>query len=234
MIPIFICVRDLLDSPKKLAEQVAALDHGLPMLVNLASSYPPTQAWLQTGQFPVFNLGNAGNRAVWDAGLVLPADRHERLYGSRYFGVSDGDIDLDAIPTNLLTVMSELLDSAPHIEKVAVSLRLDDLPDFYQDKQRVIDHESQFWSNLQTWSCGHEAYVADADTHFVLYRAGTAWRGYSSLRTASPYVARHTPWYWNPAALPPDVRWYLDHMDTQWATWSTRMRIHTAEKVVAQ
>lgn len=225
MIPIFITVRDLLDAPRQLATQVANMDLGLPILLDLASTYPPTVEWLATADMTTYRLENIGNRAAWNAGLVRTAAEHVALYGSPYFGVSDGDIDLSGIPQSLLEDMAAILDADPTIPKVAVSLRLDDLPDCYQDKARVLAHEGQFWQKPRRVG-RFDVFDADADTHFALHRAGSRWEGYKAVRTAAPHIARHTPWYWDPDNLAPDVQWYLNNMVTHWATWSTRMKLH--------
>lgn len=231
MIPVFITVRDQLTCPFRMFDQVLELTDGHPVLLDNASTYTKTVDLLEAMQLhgeDVWFGENDGNNVAWNRNLILPEDEHIRKYGSRHFVVTDGDIDLNGIPVDLLLEMAQVLDEFQDIPKVSLALRIDDIPDWNRDKDRIVDHESKFWKHRTNWAwC--ESYFADSDTHFSMYRAGSAWTGYESIRLAGPFTARHTPWYWNPDDLPEDVRWYLDHLNPSFSTWSTRVRDSIAE-----
>lgn len=229
MIPVFITVRDQV-SPFQMFDQVLELTDGLPVLVDNASTHPPVVDALREyrEQYPHVSFGpNQGNLVAWNRDLVLPIDEHMEKYGSPYFAVTDGDIDLTGVPVDALVEMSRVLDQFPEIPKVSLAITISDIPDFNPDRDRIIDHELKFWSHRAP-VIDHEAYYAPSDTHFSMYRAASGWIGYDSIRLAGPFTARHIPWYWNPQELAEDVRWYLDHLDPTWSTWATRIRDATA------
>lgn len=221
-IPVYITVRDLLDCPRRLADQAASLRDGLPILCDNASTYPPTVDWLVNTDLEVSTGENTGNNVAWNRGLILDESEHVERYGSRYFVVTDGDIDLEGLPSDLLHVMAEALEFYGGY-KVALSLRHDDLPKVNPHRDQIYQHESRFWNE---WVDGPSCrlYRAEADTHFCMYRAGSPWIGYESHRLGHPYVAKHVPWYWNQGDLPPDAEWYVRHMNPAYSTWGNRIR----------
>lgn len=222
MIPVFITVRDLFDCPRNLARQVAELRGGLPVLCDNASTYPRTREWLRECDWSVSRGENTGNNVAWNRGLVLDEEEHERRYGSKYFVVTDGDVDLTECPVDLLYDMAEALEFTG-ATKVAVGLKIDDLPECNAHRDSIIQHESKFWKDcIAGLTC--PLYNADADTHFCMYRAGSPWVGYEAVRMGHPYVARHVPWYWDHENLPEDAEWYVRNMNPAYSTWGNRIR----------
>jgi hypothetical protein len=221
MIPVYITVRDLLDCPRNLAAQVTELRDGLPILLDNASTYPPTVEWLNDCTHEVRRGTNHGNNVAWNGGHVLSAETHKATYGDSCFVVTDGDIDLTGLPVDLLHDMAAALEDSGAY-KSAVSLGITDIPNHNPFKDQIFQHESKFWK----WRTGIDVplYIAESDTHFCMYRAGDSWTGYDSVRLGYPYVARHVPWYWNPDALPPDAEWYVKHMDPAFSTWGNKIR----------
>jgi len=226
LIPVFITVRDQYTCPFRMFDHVLELTDGHPVLVDNASTYPKTVDLLEVMKLEYHEIyfgENQGNNVVWNRNLVLPEAEHVAKYGSRYFVVTDGDIDLTGVPVDVLLEMAHILDQFPEIPKVSLALRIDDLPQWNLDRDRIVDHESKFWKHAVP-GVEWPSYFADSDTHFSLYRAGSPWVSYESIRLAGPFTARHAPWYWNPSDLPEDVRWYLERLDSHWSTWSTRVR----------
>lgn len=222
MIPVFITVRDQLHCPRNLARQCRELRNCEPILLDNGSTYPETVEWLHSGEFPAFFHQNLGNNVAWNGGHVLELGDHLRKYGDGYFVVTDGDVDIDGLPVDLLRDMAALLDET-EARKVALSLRIDDLPEWNPDLDKILSVEAKFWKQERNGATG-QYFIADSDTHFSMYRAGDGWGGYDGVRIGSPYIARHVPWYWDENNLTPDVEWYIRHMDSAYSTWSNQVR----------
>jgi hypothetical protein len=214
VLTVFITNRDLLDAPRNLADRIAELG-ALPVILDNDSEHEETLDWYDHTDHPVVMLGkNLGSHAVWDCGEVLQAHLDEDFYL-----VTDGDLDISGVPNDVFDVMREHILLYPEFEKVGLSLEIDDLPDCNNDKDRIFDHESKFWSKKV--GCGFEA---DIDATFCMYRAGTGWGGYRGIRLDRPYTAKHVPWYWDWDNLPDDARTYVARAEPQFSTWGTRMK----------
>ena len=224
MIPVFITVRDLFDAPRTLAKQVSSLTDGHPVLLDCASTFPMTVAWLESGEFEAHRFENLGNNVAWNSGMVLSAEDHIAKYGHPYFVVTDGDIDLTGCPVDLLVDMARCLDEFPDKLKIGLSLQIGDLPRCNRQRDQIIGHECKFWAH-RVQGLSSTLYAAESDTHFCMYRAGSGWGGYDGLRIGHPYIGKHVPWYWNPDNLPIDAKWYVKHMDRQFSTWATKISV---------
>jgi hypothetical protein len=110
-----------------------------------------------------------------------------------------------------------ILDRHPDVDKVGLGLRIDDLPDHGQHRDRVIEWEQQYWSD----EIEAGVYRADVDTTFALYRSAPDHHITRSLRTGRPYVARHLPWYLDPASLPAEESYYRKRADPSVSTWNS-------------
>ena len=98
-----------------------------------------------------------------------------------------------------------MLRENPLVEKVGFGLTLDDLPDSYDKKEKVLQWEQQFWDK----PVGKGLYNATIDTTFAMYRPYA--KGASecvSIRSGAPYVARHLPWYADSANPTDEDRFY--------------------------
>ncbi len=190
MIPIYINNRDRLTTTRRMVERLIQIPEAMVVIVDNASTYPPLLEWYATECPCRVNLlgHNAGPRGAWQGMLD-----HS---GFDHYIVTDSDLDIDSVPLDVLDVLLEGFRRYPAFngvptKKVGLSLRIDDIPDGYQFKQRVVSHESQFW----TQKLDEQFYRADIDTTFAMYRVNPPWNGdYGpSLRTVPPYSARHCP-----------------------------------------
>jgi hypothetical protein len=172
---------------------------------------------------------NYGQRAAWDAPNLLSP---ENLGGEDYYVVTDCDLDIGQVPLDVLNVLKTVLDNWPDIQKAGLSLELSDIPDTHPDKKFIHNSEDKYWSKIFSTitstpygvekSC--DIYDAEIETTFAMYRKSERWRGYQAVRLGRPYTARHTPWYWDWANLPPDARHYLLHAKLSWTAHSARIR----------
>jgi hypothetical protein len=110
--------------------------------------------------------------------------------------------DCDIVPCeeclpDFVDKWNDILGRYPDIKKVGFGLKIDDLPDSFEAKERLIRWESQFWiDKIHDDETGIDLYPAAIDTGFAMRRANTipGWTNLS-FRTGFPYVARHLPWY---------------------------------------
>ena len=152
-------------------------------------------------------------RSPWLLGLDLAR-------GCNYYAVTDSDLDLSSVPTDLLNVLSAGLQKFPRANKAGLSLELDDLP-VSRATTQVREWEAHFWEKR----LDSQFFDADVDTTFALYRAGTGWGGNGgpAIRTDRPYTARHVPWYMTAETITAEERYYLDHCDRAHSAWAGRI-----------
>ena len=211
-VPIFVPVRDRVTPLRSLVDWLERAGHQEIWLVDNASTYPPLVEYLDASPHQVVRLGrNFGHRAPWLSGTV------QRIASDRYFVITDPDIvPDDDCPLDAVDHFRSLLERYPAIDKVGFGLRIDDLPDTYPLAPAVREWEARFWSD----EVEPGVFRADIDTTFALYRPlGRRHQEDRALRTGAPYVARHQPWYSNPAALSEDDLYYREHADTSIANW---------------
>lgn len=209
-VPCFLTNRDVLSvcgmvESLKRCEGVGAIT-----VIDCESTYPPLLEWYaaQT-DIEIVRTENRGPQALWQ--LFSMQDD--------YFA-SDADLDISDVPRDFLLVLKEKLRER-HWVKAALSLRLDDIPDAHPFAAEVRQHEGQFW----TRSNGPHWWIANVDTTGAMYRAGSGWSGYGpAVRAASPYVARHLPWYLTPGNVPDDWRHYLTRLSPKGIHWSPKLR----------
>jgi len=128
---------------------------------------------------------NLGPYAFWKSGIV-------GRFWNDYFVLTDPDVvPFEGCPRDLIEHSLRILLKYPRVRRVGIGLKIDDLPDCFSQKEKVIKWESRFWEN----EAEAGLYWADVDTTFALYRPRTFACDGKSLRTGAPYVARHIPWY---------------------------------------
>ena len=202
---VYITVKDLLDLPRAMVEDIVRLG-GTPILVDNASTYPPTVEWLNSTTHRVVRMEkNKGIRAAW----TIPG------LTERYV-VTDCDLDLSTVPSDVFQVMHEELNRADTYTKVGLSLEINDIPDHNPDKPFILSNEGKYWNTKEG-----RGYNAPIDTTFAMYRR-SGWGGYSAIRLDRPYTARHVPWYWDPKHLPEDYKHYLRNPDLSGISYSDR------------
>jgi len=144
---------------------------------------------------------NVGPHALWGSGLL------ETLSVTGRFILSDPDVvPTEDCPDDAIEVLADALDQYPDRVKAGLGLRIDDLPDHYPRKAEVLAWERQYWET----ELAPELYDANVDTTFALYRPGLPFAYGPSARTGPPYLARHVPWYTDPARIAADEKFYYE------------------------
>jgi hypothetical protein len=186
-------------------------------IIDNASTYPPLVAYLETSPHHVHRMPkNYGHLVLWDSG------RFDDIINRQNFVLSDCDILPDSdCPANVVEQLAAVLSRYANFTKVGLSLRIDDLPDHYSLKAKVLEWEAPFWQHPLE---GGTLYEAALDTTFAYYRPGIRpkdQRWWRSIRTAAPLTARHLPWYANTSQLSQEDIYYQTHLKEMSSQWST-------------
>lgn len=211
-IPIFIISRDRLTCLKDQINAFISRGYHNIHIIDNASSYAPLLDFYKTlpDHITIHYMDkNYGHTVFGESHLF-------NQYGHNYYALTDSDVIVhEDCPDNFMEYFFVLLHKYTHrghepIHKVGFGLKLDDLPDTFHKKQEVLNWEGQFWDTEAERGC----FFAPIDTTFGLCRPGFRGTWSQAIRTDYPYIARHTGWYINSADLPPDERYYKDHITT--------------------
>jgi hypothetical protein len=212
-IPIFINARDLTNPLRRLIGWLLEAQYSNIYILDNASSYPALLDFYDeiSDEVTVVPLGaNVGRLAIWELNIL------DRLNVTGPYVWTDPDIvPIEECPSNVLEFFWEVLQAFPNKAKVGFGLRIDDLPEHYRFKQKVIAWESQFWTKKIT----PKLYDADIDTTFALYRPGSGF-DMSALRSGFPYLAHHCPWYEDSERPSDDHMYYVEHAKPGLNNWS--------------
>lgn len=172
-----------------------------PVIIDNESTYPPLVKWLyECRKYEVFTT-DGGSRSPWTSGIIK----------DDFYIVTDPDLDISAVPLDMVDVLTEGLESEPSAVKCGLSLTIDDLPENDYTKA-VIEHEGQFWITK-----AGDHYSAPIDTTLALYsrerlEGKKPEQFYNAIRTAPPYSASHLPWYLEPGKISKEEQYYFDHI----------------------
>jgi len=170
-------------------------------IIDNDSTYPPLLEYYSKTKYKIFKLNeNIGHLALWKSGIISQFEQD-------YYVYTDSDIvPIAECPDDVLEFFMLLLRKYKGIEKVGFGLKIDDLPDHYTEKQKVITWEKKFWEK----EVEKDVFDAAIDTTFALYRPytnGAKWVQ-NAYRTGGKYVARHLPWYENSLAQTEEQMYY--------------------------
>lgn len=210
--PVFVPVRDRVTPLRRLVDWLERAGQEDIWLIDNASTYEPLLDYLAATPHQVVRLEhNLGHRSPWLSGSV---QRHAHL---RWFMVSDPDVvPDDECPLDALDHLRAVLERQHAFHKAGLGLRIDDLPEHYPLAGEVRRWEAQFWTD----EVEPGVYRANVDTTFAMYKPLEGrHRDDHAVRTGSPYVARHLPWYSDPAELSDEERYYRDHADRTVSNW---------------
>ena len=212
MVPIFIVCRDKVSPLRELVTWLETHGYERLILVDNASTYPPLTEFLRTSPHEVVllrdNLGPFD--AIWATGV------RDKYAKGEQFVVTDCDvIPDDNCPADAVDYFDWCLRRYPTYVKAGFSLRIDNLPSNYTLASEVREWEQRFWSKRI------RRFLFDAmiDTTFALYRPNSEFCRSPAIRTGSPYLARHAPWYTDTANPSEEDIFYRAHCRTDIAHW---------------
>lgn len=219
-IKVVINNRNRLTTTKNMVDKLLQLNPEEEIIIlDNDSKYPPLLLWYkETMSNPFYKTvkvhfcKNEGHLALWATGLW-------RELGM-YFVYTDSDIELNEnFPANWKEIMYDLC--VKHDTKIALALRINDLPDHYRYKNQVMRNEARWW----LYEGEKDLYKADTDTTFFLMR-NFGDNQFSSFRIATAdMVSRHIPWYINLDNLDEEERYYLDNMGTRVLTQYSKQHL---------
>ena len=167
------------------------------VIIDNFSSYPPLlEYYREIEKLPQVTIErmkeNHGHRVFFES-----ADLQSR-YGQGFYVLTDADINFyDSTPPDFMDrLLFYLLKYYRSVTKVGFALNLNDIPDHYSQKQKVLNWEQRFWQSEV------EMHLFDApiDTTFALYLPGYPSRNsqngfYKALRLGGHYTVKHGGWY---------------------------------------
>ena len=213
-IPIFINNYNRLTTTLKLIEALEKRGYTNIHILDNKSTYPPLLEYYKNTPYQVHFLEkNFGSKAFWKSGLWLK-------FVTSYYVYTDPDVvPIEDCPDDFLDHFYQLLKKYPKAHKVGFSLKIDDLPNSYDNKEKVIDWENRYFEK----TIEDNVYIAAIDTTFALYRPfsklGQRDHRTLSLRTGKPFQARHLPWYIDSKNLDEEERYYINSLETR-TGWS--------------
>ena len=199
------------------------------VIIDFGSTYGPTVKFLQ-------NLEHKGIKVYFKRKIYHPRslnllNRNVQHYFESHpksnYVITDADVALDNVDGDILDVYDYLLEILPEVSTVGPMLRINDIPDYYQYKEKVqADHQKYFWSkeveSIQYKDKIIKYIFTKIDTTFGMNRAGTQWKRMKAIaiRTMSPYLAKHLDWYLDLENPTPDQEYYMKHASERIANWS--------------
>ncbi|MDH3347174.1 MAG: glycosyltransferase [Desulfobulbaceae bacterium] len=225
-IPIVINNFNRYNAMVKLIDWLRNAGHKNIIILDNQSTYPPLLEYYRQNTFcTVIHLGaNLGHKALWKSGVY-------KKIRNGYFCYTDPDlVPVAECPENLVSHLFELLCRYPNVVKVGSGLRISDIPDHYEHKDRVVVWESRYWQN----PVEENVYNADLDTTFAIYRPRTLHNThFPALRTGEPYVMHHTPWYEDVDRLTEEELFYRNKSSgISWWSDSTSIGVDKINKIL--
>lgn len=216
--PVFIICRDLVTWLKRTVAWLEKSGQTEIYLIDNDSRYPPLLDYYAKTPHTVIRLGeNIGKRGPWKRDVIA------KYAKGRRFVVTDPDIEpIAECPFDLFDRCSEVLDADPKLVKVGPSLAIDDLPDYYEHKQQVIERQSQFWDDKLKVDAG---FFAPIDSVMALYREDQfdQLRTNPAVRLGHPYIARHIPWYTRSKRPSKELAFYRDRAGARYGGWAKKV-----------
>ena len=199
-IPLILISYNRLSYLRKQVDYYRKIGFSRIVILDNASTYEPLLVWfeqIRQENIDVIRLNeNYGPYALYRVPELF------EKYAQDYYFMSDCDIiPDDNCPDDFAEYFYNALINNHNITKVGFSLKIDDLPDYYALKSKVLKWEQNFWDKKKMLGAFYQAAI---DTTFALYRPNimqTDERWWHSLRADKPYQAMHLPWYHNTSEL---------------------------------
>ena len=211
-IPIIINNYNRLTYLKLLIDSLTLRGYENIYILDNKSTYPPLMEYYKHCPHTVIYLkDNLGYKALWKSDIY-------NKFKNSYYVYTDSDMEIPKeCPENFLQHFLDILNKYPMAQKVGFSIEIDDLPDHFINKDKVIEHESSFWKK----EVEPGVYRAQIDTTFALYRPyckGEADIFHEVYRTGKPYTIKHLPWYVDTHNMSEEELYYVNSINqsTHW------------------
>jgi len=219
-IKVVINNRNRLTTTKKMVDKLLSINPNEQIIIlDNESSYTPLMLWYkEVITNPIYKTvkvhfhKNEGHLALWATGLYKELED--------YFVYTDSDIELNEnFPNDWKDIMLNLC--IKYDTKIALALRINDLPNHYRYKNQVLRNEARWWlDEVEPQVC-----AADTDTTFFLMK-NFGDNQYKSLRIGrKDMVARHIPWYHDLDNLDEEEKYYLNNIGSRVLTQYSKQHI---------
>ena len=185
-------------------------------IIDNQSTYPPLIQFYSKIKYKVYLLDkNVGHEALWKTHLRM-------RFCQDYYIYTDPDLfPVTECPPDFIEYFYKTLAKYTKYDKVGFSLKIDDLPEHYEHKQKVLDWEGQYWKNKVSEKLFH----ANIDTTFALYRPNTYdQRWEKAIRTGFPYMMKHLPWYLDNNNLNEEEKYYIEKATSASSWYEEKLR----------
>lgn len=229
-IPIVILNRDRLVATKQLVESLQKRNYNNITIIDNKSTYQPLLDWYTDCDVAVFYNGTEDtcNGSFYHLAYKYEIKYFSDMIENGPYVYTDSDtIPIDDAPDNFIEDMVDLVNKYSK-QKIGMGIKIDDLPDHFYNKNKVIEVEDIMWGKRGTID-GEKmpVYVAATDTTFAVYRKGQfplQGNHDTGLRTGYPYLVKHLPWYYDYNNLPEDEKYYILHLNVNWTHWSEQAK----------
>jgi hypothetical protein len=220
--------KDRLGPLKDLVEFLQKRNYCNITIVDNKSTYPQLLNWYKVSGAKIFNntTSDTGIDSVNSLAYThrIPEFLHPMMTGN--FILTDSDIvPVSEIPVGFVEDLTEICNKYRR-HKVGLGLKIDDVPDHFYNKKKMLDIETMYWKDALE---GEKMllYPHPIDTTFAVYSPGTIAKwgsGGTCFRTGGNYVARHIPWYYDYNNLPEDEKYYIKNLAPNtgacWSLWA--------------
>ncbi|MFV0196388.1 glycosyltransferase family 2 protein [Empedobacter falsenii] len=193
------------------------------VIIDNKSTYPPLLEYYDTIKKSVtieFMNDNYGHMVFFENKNL------QEKYGKGYYVLTDADIvPNENLPVDFMSVMLNYLERYFRaINKVGFALRIDDIPDYFPFKEKVLEWEEKYWKN----KISDNLFKADIDTTFALYKPNypTCFNNvnfYRGLRISDSFNSSHGGWYKNFDKLSDEDKFYQLTASTS-SSWNVNER----------
>lgn len=214
MIPIIINSRDRVTMLKKMIEWLVQLKDSYIVILDNDSTYEPLLEYYKEIKDSIeikYLKANLGSTALYK---VKEQDNHK----SDIFIYTDPDLfPIDECPLDVIEHLKKPL-MEHKFNKVGLGLEINDLPDHYDLKQKVINWEKQFWERPYDSNFFHAGIGATFALYHKSHVSGKEHNVHNCLRSNYPYIVRHLPWYLDSNHLDEEQQYYIEHATALEAT----------------
>ena len=218
-IPVLIINYNQLFYLKQLIDFLTERNFSNIIILDNKSSYPPLLQYYEKikNQIKIEYLAeNYGHKVLYEAPGLL------EKYCQGYYFLTDSDIvPNEKLPDGFADVMLQKLELYfSKVSKIGFALRIDNIPDHFKLKDKVLAWEKLFWIN----PVEKNGYLTTIDTTFALYKPQyglkfTNIEFLKGLRLAGDYSATHGGWYLNTENLSEENKFYFATVNKS-ASWA--------------
>lgn len=183
-------------------------------VIDNASTYQPLLDYYNNNGVKHLRMDkNYGPWVFWDKSMHWNQE-------TKYVVTDPDVVPAPDCPKDLVRKMCEVFDRyQPKCLKVGPGLRIDNIPDHYAKKEKVLAHEAQFNLECHRMPEG-DAFDALIDTTMAVYGPHAPFPDWCQhFRLAAPYVCEHFPWYEDSSVISEEHAFYREHAENGWASW---------------